>query len=781
MNAPHPPLPAIDAVDAAISHVIGAGLPHDSAELHVAGAADYTDDLPEPRGTLHVALGVSPVAHGRIRVLDLSRVRTAPGVVDTIIAADIPGENDVGPIQNDDPILAQDTVRFVGQPMFAVAATTVNVARRAARLARFDIEPLPAILTIDAALAAKSYVLPPVHVVRGDAASAIRTAPHRLHGTACAGGQDHFYLEGQIALAIPRERGGMHICTSTQHPGEVQQMVAQALRISAHDVVVECRRMGGGFGGKETQMSLFACVAALVARRTGRAAKLRLDRDDDMRSTGKRHAFQYGWDVGYDDEGRILGLDLTLASRCGFSADLSGPVNDRAVFHADNAYWLPNVAIHSYRCKTNTVSDTAFRGFGGPQGMFAIELVIDEIARALACDPLDVRRVNFYGTVNNNVAPYGMVIEDNIAPELVARLETTSRYRERRSDIAAWNRANPVIKRGLALTPVKFGISFTATHYNQAGALLHLYNDGTLLLNHGGTEMGQGLFTKVAQVVAHEMGVPMAAIRVSASDTSKVPNASPTAASSGSDINGMAARNAARTLRERLAAYAARKFECDAEMVEFRDGVVRAGSNTVPFADLARMAYFARVPLSATGFYATPKVSYDRKTLSGRPFFYFAYGAAVSEVAIDTLTGEHRLLAVDILHDVGNSLNPAIDRGQIEGGFIQGWGWLAMEELWWNAQGELKTFAPSTYKIPTSRDVPSHFRIDFYDEANREETIHRSKAVGEPPLMLALSAFQALRDAVASVTDYRHSPQLDAPATDERILAAVEELRQRTK
>ncbi len=526
-------------------------------------------------------------------------------------------------------------------------------------------------------------------------------------------------------------------------------------------------------------MSLFACVAAIVARRNGRAAKLRLDRDDDMRSTGKRHAFQYAWDVGFDDDGRILGLDLTFASRCGFSADLSGPVNDRAVFHADNAYWIPNVALHSYRCKTHTVSDTAFRGFGGPQGMFAIEMVIDEVARALGRDPLDVRRVNFYGKSTNNVAPYGMVIEDNIAPELVAELEATSRYRERRREIGDWNRANPVIKRGLALTPVKFGISFTATHYNQAGALLHLYSDGTLLLNHGGTEMGQGLFTKVQQVVAQELGVPMAAIRVSASDTSKVPNASPTAASSGSDINGMAARNAARTLRERLAAFAARKFDCDAETVEFRDGVVHAGPRTLPFAELARMAYFARVQLSAPGFYATPKIHYDRKTLTGRPFFYFSYGAAVTEVAIDTLTGEHRMLAVDILHDVGKSLNPAIDRGQIEGGFVQGWGWLAMEELWWNANGELKTCAPSTYKIPTSRDVPSHFRIDFYREANREDTIHRSKAVGEPPFMLALSAFHALRDAIASVADGKHSPRLDAPATDERILAAVDEIRGR--
>jgi len=777
MNARHPR--SADTTAARGTSIVGADVPHDSAALHVTGGAHYTDDLPEPRGTLHLALGTSPVPHGRLRGIDLAAVRAAPGIVDVITAADIPGINDVGPIQHDDPVFADDFVQFVGQPVFAVAATSVNAARRAARLARYDILPLPPILTIADAMAAQSFVLPPVHVTRGDAAVALARAPHRLQGTIESGGQDHFYLEGQIALAIPRERGGMHIHTSTQHPGEVQHMVAHVLGLAAHDVVVECRRMGGGFGGKETQMSLFACAAALVAQRTGRAAKLRLDRDDDMRSTGKRHAFAYQYDVGFDAEGRILGLDLTLASRCGFSADLSGPVNDRAVFHVDNTYWLPDVALHSFRCKTNTVSDTAFRGFGGPQGMFPIEHVIDEIARALGRDPLDVRIANLYGTTTNNVTPFGMTIEDNIAPALIAQLEISSRYRERRREVAGWNAANPVIKRGIALTPVKFGISFTATHYNQAGALLHLYTDGTLLLNHGGTEMGQGLFTKVAQVVAQELGITLDAVRVSASDTSKVPNASPTAASSGSDLNGMAARNAARTLRERLATFAARQFDCDPQIVEFNGGVVTAGDKSLPFAELARLAYMARVPLSATGFYATPKIHYDRKTLTGRPFFYFAYGAAVSEVAIDTLTGEHRLLAVDILHDAGTSLNPALDRGQVEGGFIQGWGWLAMEELWWNERGELKTYAPSTYKIPTAHDVPAHFQVDFFDAPNREDTIYRSKAVGEPPFMLALSGFQALRDAIASVGSPGLAPRLDAPATDERILASITELRQR--
>ena len=775
MNAPGPGLPDLTAA----SEAVGRPVAHDSAELHVTGAAAYTDDIPEPRGTLHAAIGVSPAAHARLRSLDLAAVRAAPDVVDVIVAADVPGRNDVGPIEEDDPILADGVLSFAGQPVLAVAATTVEAARRAARLARFDLEPLPAILTVEQAMEARSFVLPPVHVARGDAQGALGRAPHRLAGTIRSGGQDHFYLEGQIALAIPLEGGAIHVHCSTQHPGEVQHMVAHALGIAAHQVVVECRRMGGGFGGKETQMSLIACVAAILARRNGRAVKLRLDRDDDMRSTGKRHAFVYGYDVGHDDDGRILALDLTLASRCGFSADLSGPVNDRAVFHADNAYWLPDVAIHSYRCRTNTVSDTAFRGFGGPQGMFAIEAVIDAVARATGRDPLDVRKANLYGVDERNVTPFGMTIEDNIAPALVDRLEETSRYRERRAAIAAWNRESPVVKRGLALTPVKFGISFTATHYNQAGALVHVYQDGTVLLNHGGTEMGQGLFTKVRQVVAQELGIGVEHVRVSASDTSKVPNASPTAASSGSDLNGMAARHAARTLRERLAAHAARKLDCDPEAVDFREGRVTGGPRSMGFAELARSAYFARVPLSATGFYATPKIHYDRRTLSGRPFYYYAYGAACAEVAIDTLTGEHRLLAVDILHDVGRSLNPAIDRGQIEGGFLQGWGWLAMEELVWDARGELKTHAPSTYKIPTAYDWPTRANVDFWPADNREETIHRSKAVGEPPFMLALAGFHALRDAVASVADYRYAPDLDAPATDERILFAVEDLRRR--
>jgi len=759
--------------------LIGAELAQDSARLHVAGAADYVDDIPEPRGCLHAAVGKSTIAHGRILACDLAAVRAAPGAVVVLEAADIPGINDVGPVIHDEPILADRLVQYVGQPIFAVAATSVKAARRAALLARVEYEPLPAVLTIDEALGLGSFVLPTEKLARGDAAGAIATAPHRLAGRFRCGGQDHFYLEGQISLAGPGDDGGMHVHCSTQHPSEVQHQVAHALGVPSNTITVECRRMGGAFGGKESQAALFACVAALLARRTGRAVKFRVDRDDDMMQTGKRHAFRYDYEVGFDDDGRIRGIDLTLASRCGFSADLSGPVNDRAMFHVDNCYFLENIALTSYRCKTNTVSDTAFRGFGGPQGMFAIEYVLEEIARHLGLDPLDVRRRNLYSSAPRDETPYRMKIEDNVMPQLAARLEQSSRYRERRAEIAAWNRGSPVLKRGIALTPVKFGISFTATHYNQAGALVNLYTDGSVLLNHGGTEMGQGLYTKVAQVVAHELGVTIDRVRITAADTSKVPNTSATAASSGSDLNGMAAQAATRALRERLASIAEKHFGIAASEIRFAANKVRAGERELPLAELAAIAHRARISLSATGYYATPKIHYDRKTFSGRPFFYFAYGAAVSEVLVDTLTGENRVVAVDVLHDVGKSLNPALDRGQLEGGFLQGVGWLTMEALWWNERGELMTHSPSTYKIPTCRDWPERFYFEWFGAPNREETIHGSKAIGEPPLMLALSVFHALRDAVASLADYRLSPRLDAPATNEAILLAVQELVQR--
>ncbi|MDQ2962168.1 MAG: xanthine dehydrogenase molybdopterin binding subunit [Pseudomonadota bacterium] len=759
---------------------VGAAVPHDSAHLHVSGEATYTDDIPEVRGTLYAAIGMSERAHARIKSIDLGRVRAAPGVVAVITARDVPGKNDYGPVVADDPIFATALVQYFGQSIFAVAAKTMEQARRAARLAVIEYEDLKANLSAKAALKDQSFVLPTERLVRGNPQAAIATAPHRLQGRIKIGGQDQFYLEGMIAYAVPEEDGTMLVYSSTQHPGEVQHQVAHALDVSAKDVVVECRRMGGAFGGKESQPGLFACVAALLAQKTGKAIKLRVDRDDDMLMTGKRHDFETEYEVGFDDDGRILGVDFVLAGRCGYSADLSGSINDRAMFHSDNCYYLENVSILSFRCKTNTVSNTAFRGFGGPQGMMGIECVIDEIARHLGKDPLDVRKLNFYGIDERNVTHYHQPIVDNVIHDIVGQLEQSSDYHARRKAIRDFNAGSPVLKRGIALTPAKFGISFTATHLNQAGCLLHVYTDGTLMLNHGGTEMGQGLFIKVAQVVAEELQVDIDRIRVTASDTSKVPNASATAASSGADINGKAAQAAAVALRERLAQFAAGQFKVAPEQVLFRNNQVQVGDKTISFIELVKLAYFARVSLSATGFYRTPKIGYDRKVWRGMPFYYFCYGAAVSEVVIDTLTGENRLLRVDILHDVGKSLNPAIDMGQIEGGFIQGMGWLTMEELWWNEKGKLMTHAPSTYKIPVASDVPPVFNVKIYESGiNAEDSIFRSKAVGEPPLMLAISTFHAIRDAIAGVVDYQMSPRLDSPATAEQILMSIEELKAR--
>jgi len=759
---------------------VGEPVRHESAHLHVSGEAPYTDDILEARGTLHGAFGLSQRAHARIKAMDLAAVRAAPGVVAVITAADIPGVNDVGPILHDDPILAAGEIQYLGQPIFLVAAATVDQARRAARLATVEYEELPAILTIEDALARQSFVLPTMTLERGDWRAALARAPHRLSARFRIGGQEQFYLEGQVAYAVPKEDGDMLVYSSTQHPGEVQMVVAHALGVGAHRVLVECRRMGGGFGGKETQAALPAGAAAVMARHTGRPVKLRYDRDDDITITGKRHDYLVDYDVGFDGAGRILGLDLMFASRCGFSADLSGPINDRTVMHADNCYWLPNVRIVSHRCKTHTQSNTAFRGFGGPQGMMGSEHVVDEIARHLGLDPLAVRKANFYAP-GRDVTPYDMKVEDFVADRLFEELERSSDYRLRRDAIREWNATSPIVKRGIAMTPVKFGIAFTATFFNQAAALVHVYQgDGSVLLNHGGTEMGQGLFTKVAQVVAHELGIDLDRVRVSASDTARIPNASATAASSGSDLNGKAAQAAAREIKARLVAFAAERFKVAPDSIRFAANRVALGEQQLTFAELVRMAYLARVQLWASGFYKTPKIHYDPKTLRGRPFFYFAYGAAVSEVAIDTLTGETRLLRADILHDVGRSLNPAIDLGQIEGGFVQGMGWLTSEELWWDGRGKLMTHAPSTYKIPVASDVPADFRVQLWARGeNVEDSIHRSKAVGEPPLMLAMSVFHAIRDAVASVSAYRLSPRLNAPATPEEVLRAVTEVKVR--
>ena len=753
---------------------MGQSHPHESAYAQVAGAAHYIDDLPEVKGTLYAAPILSPVAHGRINSIDTAPALAMPGVRAVVLAHDIPGDPVLAAFAHDEPIFAQDTVQHVGQVIGLVVAESIMQARRAARAVRPDITPLPAILTIDAALQAQSQVLPPVVVRRGTPEAALQGAPHRLSGQLEVGGQEHFYLEGQIAYALPLEQGQWWIHSSTQHPGEVQHWVAHALGIANHAVRVECRRMGGGFGGKETQAGHLAVWAALAAQKTGHAIKLRLDRDDDFVITGKRHPFAYEWDVGFDDTGRITALKLQMAANCGFSADLSGPVCDRAVFHADNAYYLENVEITSHRCRTNLQSHTAFRGFGGPQGVIAIETIIGDIARALGRDALDVRLANLYGTVERNVTHYQMPVEDNILHDLLPKLEQTAQYRQRQETIAAWNAANPVLKRGLAITPVKFGISFTATLFNQAGALVHVYTDGSVQVNHGGTEMGQGLHTKVAQIVADELGVPLARVRVTASDTSKVPNASATAASSGTDLNGRAAQFAARNVRDNLASFVCGLDGCGAGAIRFEGGRVISPKTERSFEEVVNAAYANRIQLWSDGFYRTPKIHYDKTTLTGRPFYYFAYGAACTEVAVDTLTGENRVLRVDILHDVGHSINPAIDLGQIEGGFVQGMGWLTTEQLVWNDQGQLATHAPSTYKIPATGDIPAHFKVDLWPEANREDNVGGSKAVGEPPFMLAISVYEALRNAVAAARGASAGPvQLTAPATAENMLHAL--------
>ena len=758
----------------------GSSAHHESAAAQVAGTATYVDDITELRGTLYAAPILSPLAHGTLRGVSGTAALALAGVRGLVLAADIPGDAMLAAFAGDEPVFAQGTVQHVGQVVGLVVADSVMQARRAARLVQLQIDALPAVLSVREALQQSHYVLPPVFVRRGDADAALASAPHQLSGTLEVGGQEHFYLEGQVAYALPQEQGQWVIHSSTQHPGEVQHWVAHALGLSNNTVRVECRRMGGGFGGKETQAGHMAVWAAVAAHKFKCPVKLRLDRDDDFLITGKRHPMVCDYSVGFDDSGRLCGLNLMMAMNCGFSADLSGPVSDRAIFHADNAYFLEDVAIASYRCKLNTQSHTAFRGFGGPQGMVVIEAIMGDIAGRLGLDPLAVRQRNLYddhptanGQARRDTTHYGMRVEDNILAPLLSKLEQTSQYQHRREAILAWNIANPVIRRGLALTPVKFGISFTATLFNQAGALVHVYLDGSVQVNHGGTEMGQGLHTKVAQIVADELGVPLAQVLATASDTSKVPNASATAASAGTDLNGRAAQFAARHVRDNLAAFVAGLDGCGAGAVRFEAGQVQSPNATRAFDDVVRLAYANRIQLWSDGFYRTPKIHYDKTTLTGRPFYYFAYGAACTEVAIDTLTGENRVLRVDILHDVGRSINPAIDIGQIEGGFVQGMGWLTTEQLVWDTQGRLATHAPSTYKIPTTGDIPAHLRVDLWPEPNREDNVFGSKAVGEPPFMLAISVFEALRDAVAQARGDGAAVRLQAPATAEAVLRAL--------
>ncbi|SDC98296.1 xanthine dehydrogenase molybdopterin binding subunit [Ruegeria marina] len=758
-------------------------LPHDAAPLHVAGSARYVDDIPTPRDTLHLAFGLSSIAKGRITAMDLDAVRKAPGVVLVMTADDLPFANDVSPSVHDEPFLSDGSVNYVGQPVFLVVATSHLAARKAARLGRIDYAEEEAILTIEQALAADSrFEEGPRIYEKGDAEAAIAAAAHVIEGSFELGGQEHFYLEGQAALALPGEGGDMLVHSSTQHPTEIQHKVAEALGVPMHAVRVETRRMGGGFGGKESQGNALAVACALAARATGRACKMRYDRDDDMVITGKRHAFRIAYRAGFNADGRITGVSFLHHVICGWAQDLSLPVADRAMLHADNAYRLLNARIESHRLKTNTQSATAYRGFGGPQGMVGIERVMDHIAHELGMDPVELRKRNYYTSRDalprrktDNTTPYGQLVEDFELHEMTEALLVSSDYAARKAAVAAWNAANPIVKRGIAFSPVKFGISFTLTHLNQAGALVHVYQDGSVHLNHGGTEMGQGLFQKVAQVAASRFGIPLEMVKITATDTAKVPNTSATAASSGSDLNGMAVKAACDTIRDRMAAFLAERHQADVASVRFADGMVEVGAARYSFAEAAAQSYQGRVSLSATGFYKTPKIEWDRIQGRGRPFYYFAYGAAVTEVAVDTLTGENRILRTDILHDAGASLNPALDIGQVEGGYVQGAGWLTTEELVWDERGRLRTHAPSTYKIPACSDRPEVFKVTLWDGQNREETIYRSKAVGEPPFMLGISAWLALSDAVASCGSAY--PALNAPATAEEVWKGIRRLR----
>jgi xanthine dehydrogenase large subunit len=784
---------------------VAKSLPHDTAHLHVTGQARYVDDIPTPCGTLHLAFGTSEVACGTITAMDLAAVRAADGVVAVLTADDLPFDNDVSPSAHDEPLLSDGTVHYIGQPLFLVIATSHLAARHAAKRANVTIDAVTPILTIEAALAANTRFEDGPRVYRkGDIDAALASAPNRLQGRFEMGGQEHFYLEGQAALALPQEGGDMLVHSSTQHPTEIQHKVAEAIGVPMHGVRVEIRRMGGGFGGKESQGNALAVGCAVAARLTGKPCKMRYDRDDDMMITGKRHDFRIDYDVGYDDGGRLTGVDFTHYTRCGWAMDLSLPVADRAMLHADNAYLLPAARITSHRLKTNTQSATAYRGFGGPQGMLGIERVMDHVAQVLGKDPVAVRRINYYDPMvvsadasgashsrkenagtgkpfgasfspkagkHENTTPYHMDVTDFILHEMTDTLLESADYDARRKAVTDWNSANTVLKKGLAFSPVKFGISFTLTHLNQAGALVHVYQDGSIHLNHGGTEMGQGLFQKVAQVAASRFGVDMSAIKITATDTAKVPNTSATAASSGTDLNGMAVQAACDTICDRIAGFLAEAHGVAVDDVVFADGQVQAGEVSMTFAEAAQLAYVNRVSLSATGFYKTPDLAWDRIAGKGRPFFYFAYGASLSEVVIDTLTGENRILRTDILHDAGTSLNPALDIGQIEGGYVQGAGWLTTEELVWDDSGRLRTHAPSTYKIPACSDRPDVFNVALWDGANPAKTIYRSKAVGEPPFMLGISAFLALSDAVAACGPAYGD--LHAPATAQEVLAAI--------
>tara|TARA_B100000902_G_scaffold286367_1_gene272478 strand:- start:2742 stop:5042 length:2301 start_codon:yes stop_codon:yes gene_type:complete len=751
---------------------------HDSGKKHVSGFAEYTDDICEPLNTLYGAIGWSKKAHALVKKIDLEDVKKSEGVETVVTYIDIPGRNDVGPVFDGDPIFPKKKVEYYGQPLFAVAATSIDLARKAVLKAKVYYKELKPIITIDEALKKNNFLFKPRIIKKGNPTQKILKSKNKLSGNFTTGSQEHFYLEGQVALVVPREDNNFLVYSSTQHPSETQQIIAKMLKQKSNTVDVIVRRIGGGFGGKETNF-ITSAICSLLSYKTNKPIKLRLDRDDDMIITGKRHDFFSDYNVGFDDNGRINGLKLKLSSRCGMSPDLSLAINERALLHIDNAYFIKDIEVKNFLCKTNTASSTAFRGFGGNQGMMAIENIIDNISRYLKKDPADIRKINFYGKKNNNVTHYGMKIKDNIINELFEELKIKSNYKSRVEKIRKFNKKNKFKKKGIAITPVKFGISFTTIHLNQAGALVHIYTDGSVHMNHGGIEMGQGTHTKIAQLVSQSLGLPYEKVKISATNTSKVPNTSASAASSTTDLNGAATLNAVSKIKSNLNKFIKKKYKIFSKIEPlYEKGNIYIGNRVLNFDQVIKDAYLNRISLSSSGFYSTPKINFDKKNFKGRPFYYFCYGSAVTEVTIDTLTGESVLNRVDILQDAGNAINPALEHGQIEGGFIQGQGWLTMEEVVWANDGRIKTYSPSTYKIPAVTDIPKIFNVEiFKNGSNVEKVVNKAKTTGEPPLMLAMSVFFAIKDAVASISNYERIPNLNAPATAEKILLSIKKIK----
>ena len=751
---------------------------HDSGKKHVSGFAEYTDDISEPLNTLYGAIGWSKKAHAIIKKIDLRDVKNSEGVESVVTYQDIPGRNDVGPVFDGDPIFPKTKVEYYGQPLFAVAATSVELARKAVLKAKVFYKELKPIITISEALNKNNLLFKPRIIKKGNPSQKISRSKNKITGNFMTGSQEHFYLEGQVSLAIPKEDNNFLVYSSTQHPSETQQIIAKMLKQKSNSIDVIVRRIGGGFGGKETNF-ITSAICCLLSHKTNKPIKLRLDRDDDIIITGKRHDFFSDYEVGFDDNGRIDGIRFILASRCGMSPDLSMAINERALLHIDNAYFLKDIEVKNYLCKTNTASSTAFRGFGGNQGMMAIENVIDNIARYLEKDPAEVRKINFYGKKNNNTTHYGMKIKDNVINELFEELKIKSDYKNRVQKIKKFNKKNKFKKKGIAITPVKFGISFTTIHLNQAGALVHIYTDGSVHMNHGGIEMGQGTHTKIAQLVSHSLGLPYEKVQITATNTSKVPNTSASAASSTTDLNGAAALNAVSKIKSNLNNFLKKKYKIFSKIEPiYKNGFIYIGNRVFNFDQIIKEAYLNRISLSSSGFYSTPKINFDKKNFHGRPFYYFCYGSAVTEVTIDTLTGESKLDRVDLLQDAGNAINPALEHGQIEGGFIQGQGWLTMEEVVWGDDGRIQTFSPSTYKIPAVADIPKIFNVEIFKNGmNVEKVVNKAKTTGEPPLMLAMSVFFAIKDAIASLSDYKRIPDLNAPATAEKILLSIKKIK----